>query len=146
MVYAYILTFVPKKSKLQLLYYHHFNGSMVAWRILMLLKKGICEWKFHAKRGWKEMEDSPMLIWKEKMNAGFAWSLAPKWSCLIVVIQCASNAIAIGNYCFNFISLMLLMLTLLRLDINRNYYLLSWCSFQIAGTQDQSPALFVVAA
>ncbi|KAF3951998.1 hypothetical protein CMV_022404 [Castanea mollissima] len=58
------------------------NGSMVAWRILMLLKKGICEWKCHAKRGWKEMEDSPMLIWKEKMNAGFAWSLAPKWSCL----------------------------------------------------------------
>jgi hypothetical protein len=32
------------------------------------------------------------------MNVGFAWSLAPKWSCLIAVMQCASNAIAIGNY------------------------------------------------
>ena len=27
-----------------------------------------------------------------------SWSLAPKWSCLIVVMQCASNATAIGNW------------------------------------------------
>uniref|UniRef100_A0A2N9H0B3 Uncharacterized protein n=1 Tax=Fagus sylvatica TaxID=28930 RepID=A0A2N9H0B3_FAGSY len=43
------------------------------------------------------MEDSPMSIWTEKMNVGFAWSLAPKWFCLIAVMQCASNAIAIGT-------------------------------------------------
>uniref|UniRef100_A0A2N9IGH7 Uncharacterized protein n=1 Tax=Fagus sylvatica TaxID=28930 RepID=A0A2N9IGH7_FAGSY len=80
-----------------LLYYHLFNGSMVAWMIWILLKKRICVGKVFAKRGWKEMEDSPMSIWTEKMNVGFAWSLAPKWFCLIAVMQCASNAIAIGT-------------------------------------------------
>jgi hypothetical protein len=84
---------------------------MVAWMIWILLKKRICVGKVFAKRGWKEMEDSPMSIWTEKMNVGFAWSLAPKWFCLIAVMQCASNAIAIGNYHPNVISLMLLMLT-----------------------------------
>lgn len=32
------------------------------------------------------------------MNVGFAWSHAPKWSYPIVVMQCASNATAIGNW------------------------------------------------
>jgi hypothetical protein len=32
------------------------------------------------------------------MNVEFVWSPAPKWSCLTVVMQCASNATAIGNY------------------------------------------------
>lgn len=32
------------------------------------------------------------------MNVEFAWSLAQKWSCLIVAMQCASNATAIGNH------------------------------------------------
>ncbi|KAF2286568.1 hypothetical protein GH714_017713 [Hevea brasiliensis] len=30
-------------------------------------------------------------------ECGIAWSLAQKWSCLIVAMQCASNATAIGT-------------------------------------------------
>jgi hypothetical protein len=71
---------------------------MAAWKNQKLLKNGIKAWKVLAGIGWKEMEDLSMSIWREKMNVGFAWSLAPKWSCLIAVMQCASNAIAIGNY------------------------------------------------
>lgn len=65
------------------------------------------------------MEDLPMWIWKEKMNVGFVWSLAPKWSCLTAVMQCASNAIAIGN-CF-----IPMIYLLCFLDKNYKHFLLS---------------------
>ena len=44
-------------------------------------------------------------------ECGICLEPCTKWFCLIAVMQCASNAIAIGNYHPNVISLMLLMLT-----------------------------------
>lgn len=51
------------------------------------------------------MVDLVIPSWREKMNVVYAWSLAPKWCCLIAAMQCASDAIATGE-CNDVIPLM----------------------------------------
>ncbi|CAK9155847.1 unnamed protein product [Ilex paraguariensis] len=45
-----------------------------------------------------ERMELPTTILIGKMNVGFAWSHAPKWSCLVAVMRCASTAIVIGTH------------------------------------------------
>jgi hypothetical protein len=53
--------------------------------------------------GWMIGKSFLARMWKGTMNAGFAWRHAPRWSCLIAVMQCASNAIGTGNYFSQFL-------------------------------------------
>lgn len=79
------------------LYCHLFSGYKVTWLNGMILMRRILARKSLERPGMKAVKGFPMLIWKEKMNVGFAWSPAPKWSCLIAVMKCASTVTVIGT-------------------------------------------------
>lgn len=95
---------------------------------------------------WEEITKLAVQIWREKMNVGFAWSHVPKWCCLIAVMQCVSNATAIGMYKLlkTPFSLMFLswILDVKSISIRFTHY----NPFKITGTQSLNPALFVVVA
>lgn len=72
------------------------------------------------------------------MNVGFAWNLAPKWSCRIVAMQCASNATEIGNLKITSCHCLSSYISMFSSFTFNGFYI------QITGTQNQSPVLFAV--
>lgn len=57
---------------LQLSYCHPFNGSKRTPRSLTMLKRSVSSPISLVREEFKEMENSPMVIWREKMSVGFA--------------------------------------------------------------------------
>ncbi|KAG5524294.1 hypothetical protein RHGRI_031085 [Rhododendron griersonianum] len=78
------------------LYYHLFSGSMASWSSGMIVMTKILTWRLLERSGPNAVKGFPVLIWREKMNVGFAWSPAPKWFCPTAVMKCVSTANMIG--------------------------------------------------
>ncbi|KAG5557865.1 hypothetical protein RHGRI_007938 [Rhododendron griersonianum] len=78
------------------LYCHLFSGSMASWSSGMIVMRKILTWRLLERSGPNAVKGFPVLIWREKMNVGFAWSPAPKWFCPTAVMKCVSTANVIG--------------------------------------------------
>ncbi|KAG5557864.1 hypothetical protein RHGRI_007938 [Rhododendron griersonianum] len=74
------------------LYCHLFSGSMASWSSGMIVMRKILTWRLLERSGPNAVKGFPVLIWREKMNVGFAWSPAPKWFCPTAVMKCVSTA------------------------------------------------------
>ncbi len=88
-----------------------FSGVCFIRKIVFrTIKKNLCAESFCKKRLEGDGRLTNVDLDRED-ECGICLEPCTKWFCLIAVMQCASNAIAIGNYHPNVISLMLLMLS-----------------------------------